>query len=115
MSHYTMTCPECSSDVTLAARRLLVRVDEGTSTGGELVFRCLMCDATVALPVDAETVAVLVTGGVTFLALSERPAEHPESPGGGRPFTTDDLLDLHAELASDCWLERLGPVRRPED
>ena len=43
MSRYTLTCPECHAEVSLSARRLLVRVDEGTATSGEALFTCLSC------------------------------------------------------------------------
>ena len=48
MSRYTLTCPECHAEVSLSARRLIVRVDEGTATSGEALFTCLSCHATVA-------------------------------------------------------------------
>ena len=43
MSRYTLICPECHAEVSLSARRLLVRVDEGTATSGEALFTCLSC------------------------------------------------------------------------
>ena len=106
MSRYTLHCSECAAEVTLAARRLLVRLDAQSATSGEVVFTCLMCGATNALELDVDAVALLVSGGVTFLSLSEPVEEHPESPPEGPPLTADDVLDLHAELDSDDWFGR---------
>lgn len=107
MSRYTLTCPECQAEVSLSARRLLVRVDDGSATAGEVVFTCLACHRTVALELDPAAVALLVMGGVTHLSLSAPAAEHPEPAPQGPPLTHDDLLDLHAELAGDGWLDRV--------
>lgn len=108
-SRYTLTCPECQAEVSLSARRLLVRVDEGTATSGEVLFTCLSCDTTVSVSVDAAAVAVLVTGGVTHLSLSAPAVEPLERVPAQRapmpPLTHDDLLDLHGELACDSWFD----------
>lgn len=107
MSRYTLSCPECQAEVSLSARRLLVRVDDGTATSGEVLFTCLACQQTVALGLDPAAVAVLVMGGVTHLSLSTPPAEHPEPAPQGPPLTHDDLLDLHTVLACDTWIDRV--------
>lgn len=110
-SRYTVTCPECRAEVSLSARRLLVRVDEGTATSGEVLFTCLSCHATVATRLDAAAIAVLVLGGVTHLSLSAPAVEPLERVPAQRtplpPLTHDDLLDLHGALACDSWLQRL--------
>lgn len=111
-SRYTLTCPECQADVSLSARRLLVRVDEGTTTTGEALFTCLSCHTTVAVELDAAAVALLVMGGVTHLSLSEpavEPLERvPAQRGAMPPLTHDDLIELHGELACDSWFETLA-------
>ena len=110
MSRYTLTCPECQAEVSLSARRLLVRVDEGTATSGEALFTCLSCHTTVAVELDAPGVAVLVMGGVTHLSLSVPLVEHPEPAPDGPALTHDDLLDLHRELDRESWFDQLvGP------
>ncbi len=110
---FTLTCPECHAEVSLSARRLLVRVDEGTTTTGELLWTCLSCDATVTTGLDAPAVAVLVMGGVTHLALttpSAEPLERVPATVGTLPaLTHDDLLDLHGALACDSWFQELVP------
>ena len=95
---FTLTCPSCSAEVSLPARRLVVRVDEERSETGEVLFTCLTCHATAAVPVDAATVVMLITGGVTALSISTPVVEHPEIRPDGPAFTADDIIDLHAEL-----------------
>jgi hypothetical protein len=106
-SQFTVICPSCRAELTLTARRLLVRVDADRATSGEVLFTCLACDQTVALGLDPAGVAALVTAGVTFLSLSPPVVEHPELRPAGPAFTSDDLLDLHVELQGDDWLTDL--------
>lgn len=67
---FSLTCPVCGAEQSLAARRLLVRVDDAPAASGELLFACLSCDHTAALPLDVAQVAVLVSAGVTHVSLS---------------------------------------------
>ena len=107
---FSLTCPQCRSEVSLPARRLLVRVDEGSATSGELLFTCIGCQHTSTVHLDPAAVAAVVRAGVTHLSLSEPVVEHPESRPDGPSFTHDDLLDLHAELDRDAWFDSLvGP------
>ena len=105
MSRFTFTCPECEAEVSLSARRLTVRIDEGTATAGEVLFTCLSCH------MDASAVALLVLGGVTHLSLTAPVVTHPEVVPAGPAFTHDDLLDLHSALACESWIDQLvvGP------
>ena len=107
MSRYTLICPECHAENSLSARRLLVRVDEGTATSGEALFTCLSCQATVTVELDPTAVAVLAMGGVTYLSLSAPAVEHPEPAPAGPTLTHDDLLDLHSALNRDSWFDQL--------
>ena len=107
MSRYTLICPECHAENSLSARRLLVRVDEGTATSGEALFTCLSCDTTVAVQLDPTAVGLLAMGGVTYLSLSAPDVEHPEPAPAGPTLTHDDLLDLHSELDRDSWFDQL--------
>lgn len=95
---FTITCPRCRAELSLPARRLLVRVDAGAATSGEVLFTCLCCHETVAVGLGAGAVAALVMGGVTHLSLSEPVVGHPEVRPGGPAFTADDVLDWHTEL-----------------
>lgn len=107
---FSLICPECASELALSPRRLMVRVDADRPTRGQLLFTCLNCHRTSAVPLDASAVAALVTSGVTFVSLTMPVVEHPETRPDGPALTTDDLLDLHAKLDSDAWFEELvGP------
>lgn len=108
MNPLTLTCPHCASQLVLNPRRLLVRVDAGTATSGEVLFTCLGCRRTEAVTVDVASTAHLITAGVTYLSLSEPTVAHPEPQPPGPPLTHDDLLDLHAALAGDAWPEELS-------
>ena len=111
----TLVCPACRSEVSLAPRRLLVRVDVGAASRGEVLFTCLSCHHSVSVDLDAAGVASLVTVGVTHLSVSAPLVEHPEVRPAGPAFTADDVLDLHAELADDRWLDALAtPSGEPD-
>jgi hypothetical protein len=110
MSRFTMICPDCHAEVSLSARRLTVRIDEGSATAGEVLFTCLSCHTSVTVEVDASAVALLVLGGVTHLSLTAPVVTHPEVVPAGPAFTHDDLLDLHSALAGESWIDQLvGP------
>jgi hypothetical protein len=110
MTQFTLHCPLCSAELMLTARRLMVRVDAGTATSGEVLFTCLGCHQTSAVNVGVDAVAALVSSGVTYLSMSEPRIDHPESRVPGPPLTHDDLLDLHAALGGDAWFEQLATV-----
>jgi hypothetical protein len=107
---FRLTCPECSAELTLSTRRLLVRADAGAGCG-ECLCTCLMCRAVITVPVDAETVADLAEAGATVVRLVEPLVQHPEDPPTGPAFTADDLLDWHQRLEADAdgWLLAPGP------
>jgi hypothetical protein len=111
MSRIALTCPACAAEVTVSSRHLMLRVDAGESDGGELLYTCLFCDATVTKALDSASVAALVAVGVTFLALSEPAIHHPECPPSGPAFTHDDLLDLHNRLAETGWFDQVVSER----
>jgi hypothetical protein len=108
MTQYTLHCPLCAAELTLTARRMMVRVDAGTATSGEVLFTCLSCRQTCSVTVDVNAVAALLAGGVTYLSMSEPRVDHPEAPPPGPPLTHDDLLDLHSVLIGDSWFEQVA-------
>lgn len=75
---FTFICPTCQAEVSLPARRLLVRVDADQAASGEVLFTCVNCHHTAAVEVDPTAVSTLVMAGVTHLSLSATVAEHPE-------------------------------------
>jgi hypothetical protein len=110
MIQFTLTCPTCSSELTLTPRRLMVRVDSGSATSGEVLFTCLHCRSTEAVTIDVAAVASLISAGVTYLSMSEPSVDHPEPRPPGPPLTHDDLLDLHAALDGDGWPDELASL-----
>ena len=108
MTQFTLHCPLCSAELTLTARRLMVRVDAGTATSGEVLFTCLSCRQTCAVTVDVNAVAALLSGRrhvPEHVRAARRP---PRGAAAGPPFTHDDLLDLHAALNGDSWFDEMG-------
>lgn len=104
---FTIVCPRCGAEVSLPARRLVVRLDAEPATSGEALFTCLACHETVLVPLDSSGVAAMLIGGVTYLSLAAPVVEHPEEPPSGPPLTRDDLLDLHRTLARTTWFDEL--------
>ena len=60
---FVVTCPRCSAEVTLAARRLTLWSAADRTPSGEVLFTCLSCHGTVTAPVGAAAGAALA--GVT--------------------------------------------------
>lgn len=106
---FTLECPACTSAVTVPARALVLRVDGGQATSGEVLFTCLVCHATVVVVMDAPGVAALLSGGVTHLAMTAPDPGHPECPRGGPALTADDVIDLHQRLSDDSWIDEVAP------
>ena len=109
-----VTCPECSSQNVLPARRMLVRVEDSSLAGGECVFTCLMCRRTATVGVDSDGVAKMLVAGVAWVAMLEPRFQHPETAASGPPLTRDDLLDLHDMLEQDTWFAELSSTLATE-
>jgi hypothetical protein len=107
MYRFKITCQSCAAENIQPARRLLVRVEDRTLSGGECVFTCLSCRRTTVVQVDRDAVAAMLLAGVAWLTLAEQQVAHPEDPADGPQLTSDDLLDLHDALAGDTWFEAL--------
>lgn len=71
----SLTCPHCLAQLTLPARRLLLRIDTSEAPAGELLFTCLSCHATAALDVDVRGAAAALAAGVTHLELTDIAAD----------------------------------------
>src|SRR4051794_11539151 len=108
MYRFKVTCPSCSSQNVLPARRMLVRVQDSSLAGGECVFTCMACRHTGAVGVDSDGVAKMLVAGVAWVSMPEPRVEHPETAVEGPPLTRDDLLDLHDVLEKDCWFDELS-------
>jgi hypothetical protein len=114
MYRFKVTCPSCSSQNVLPARRMLVRVEDSSLAGGECVFTCLVCRRTGSVGVESDGVAKMLVAGVAWVCMREPRVEHPETAAAGPPLTRDDLLDLHAVLEQDGWFEDLSATLATE-
>lgn len=103
------TCSDCG-DVELGTRDLVVRLCEDTESGS-YVFRCPSCALPVVRPADMPTIDLLVSAGCR-LEVWNVPAELYEPHPVGLPFTHDDLIDFHEQLADDAWFDDLVSGRR---
>ena len=103
MATIRASCVGCG-DVELTSRDLTVRVcrDNGT---GSYSFPCPRCHQIAVRSAEPRIVELLVTSGVRLVTWS-LPAELSEHHDGP-PICHDDLLDFHALLQTDGWLDSL--------
>jgi hypothetical protein len=96
-------CDRCG-DIEMTTRDLTVRVcrDDGSGT---YCFSCPRCRERGVRAAEPRVVELLVTSGVRLETWS-LPAELHEVRTGP-PITHDDLLDFHAILETDDWLETI--------
>lgn len=98
------SCADCG-DVELRVADVHVRVclDDNSGT---YVFRCPRCDMAMVKNAEPRVIDLLLASGVTMTTWS-MPAELDEPHGDLPAFTHDDLLDFHAALDQEDWLDRL--------
>ncbi len=98
------SCVDCG-DVELRVDDVHVRVCIDDNAGS-YVFRCPSCDMAVVKEAEPRVVDLLLASGVEMTAWS-LPAELHERRDDAPVFTHDDLLDFHAALEGDDWLDQL--------
>ncbi|MCU1453497.1 MAG: hypothetical protein JWN46_1643 [Acidimicrobiales bacterium] len=108
MARIRASCGTCG-DVELTTAEVSVQIcaDDGQ---GSYSFRCPTCSVAVSKPAEARIIELLVSSGVRMSTWS-MPAELAE-PRTGDPITHDDLLDFHALLETEDWLDRLNRITR---
>lgn len=106
MATIRASCATCG-DVEITSRDVTVRVCRDDSTGS-YSFRCPACATTVVKDAEPRIVELLVTSGVDLVTWS-LPAELHEVHDGD-PIDHDDLLDFHALLEADEWMETLHRI-----
>ena len=108
MAKIRASCGACG-DVELTTAEVSVQIctDDGRGT---YAFRCPSCATTVSKPAEPRIIELLVSSGVRMSTWS-MPAEMAE-PRTGAPISHDDLLDFHALLKCDDWLDRLHRITR---
>jgi hypothetical protein len=94
--------------VELTTRDLCVQVCSDTNQGS-YSFLCPTCRMAVAKQAEPRIIDLLVSSGVRMLVW-HLPAEMAEAKVG-RPFTWDDILELHDLLERPDWFEQLLNAR----
>jgi hypothetical protein len=98
------SCADCG-DVELRVDDVHVRLC-ADDNAGSYVFRCPRCDMAVVKDAEQRVVDLLLASGVSMTTWT-LPAELLEDRGDHPAFTHDDLLDFHALLEGDDWLDEL--------
>ncbi|MGH9102886.1 MAG: hypothetical protein ACRDYD_07890 [Acidimicrobiales bacterium] len=75
------------------------------SQAASYAFRCPLCRVAISKPTLRRVVDVLASSGVA-LRFWRLPAESAEVHNGP-PLCHDDMLELHQELESDGWFDRV--------
>jgi hypothetical protein len=118
MSTITAMCQTCGTGGELDAEDILVRVSEAEPWGAGCLYACPSCGVVIDAPLDTFEVAMLLAAGAVVTASHQAPAgpvcAEPRTAGEGLPpLCADDLLDLHALLATADWFDAL--VRGDDD
>ncbi len=103
MATIRASCSGCG-DVEVTSRDVTVRVCRDDNAG-TYSFECPGCHAIVIKDAEPRIVELLVTSGVRLVTWSQ--PEELSEPHVGEPIDHDDLLDFHALLATDGWMETL--------
>ena len=98
------SCAECG-DVELRVDDVHVRLC-ADDNAGSYVFRCPRCDMAVVKDAEPRVVDLLLASGVGMTTWT-LPAELLEHHADRPAFTHDDLMDFHALLQGDEWMEAL--------
>jgi len=109
MATIRASCAECG-DVELTTRDVEVRVCTEDNQG-TYSFRCPDCALIVVKPAEPRIIELLVASGVRLSTWS-MPAELSEPRTGGDPISHDDLLDFHALMERDDWIDNLERITR---
>ena len=103
MATIRASCSTCG-DVEVTSQDVTVRVCRNDSSG-TYSFSCPRCSVIVVKAAEPRIVELLVTSGVNLVTWS-LPDELAERHAG-EPIDHDDLLDFHALLETDGWMETL--------
>lgn len=103
MATIRASCSDCG-DVELTSADVVVRVCRADSVGS-YAFSCPSCAQLVVKSAEPRIVELLVSSGVRLITW-DFPEELREVHEGA-PIDHDDLLDFHALLKQDDWLDQL--------
>ena len=103
MATIRASCDRCG-DIEMTSRDLTVRVCRNDGSG-TYCFSCPRCSELGVRSAEPRVVELLVTSGVRLVTWS-LPAELDEVHVGD-PITHDDILDFHALLETDDWIDAI--------
>lgn len=103
MATIRASCNGCG-DVELTSRDVTVRVCRNDGSG-TYSFPCPRCGQIAVRSAEPRVIELLVTSGVRLVTWS-LPAELQEIHQG-EPISHDDLLDFHALLQTDTWMDTI--------
>lgn len=110
MATITTTCPSCRLRARLSTDEIVLRSQRsGKAPATWLTFLCHTCEALASTTVADATRDRLVEAGIAV----EHMTRSPERAAIRRPFSLDDLLDLHLLLASPDWFQQLEQLTTP--
>lgn len=109
MATIRASCAVCG-DVELTTQDVQVRVCVDDNQG-TYSFRCPECEMVVVKAAEPRIIELLVASGVRLSRWS-LPAELGEARAGGEPINHDDLLDFHALMERDDWIDNLERIIR---
>ena len=114
MTNIRVTCLCCRGVTLFRPAQLLLLAQPGESAGTYL-FLCPVCQRLTVRSAPAREIELLIAAGVRPTEAADPETGVPPETGrnAGRPFTSDDLLDLHLLLADDDWTSRLAESARP--
>ena len=117
MNTFAVECSQCDmiNSVPTGAMLATAQIEEvDVHLVGAVSYICARCDTVVSVPVTIPAFLTLLSAGVALLEEVDENdpghelSPHPEDPRAGRPFTPDDLLELHELLADDAWCSALA-------
>jgi hypothetical protein len=115
MAMVSINCPRCGVIALAPAEAFFVAaVDEAFNEkqAGAACWICAGCDDLVVISIGWRLILPMLNVGVPLIEECvelDRPP-HPECPAPGRPFTLDDLLNLHELLNTDNWIDTVEYV-----
>lgn len=108
MATIRASCDRCG-DIEMTSRDLTVRVCRNDGSG-TYCFSCPRCHERGVRGAEPRVVELLVTSGVKLVTWS-LPAELHEVHAG-EPINHDDLLDFHAILETDDWMDTIQSITK---
>jgi hypothetical protein len=103
MNTVALTCPACAKRIKIVIEHAVLRVDVEPTPEAELLFCCPACEAPGVKTVLGDLLTQLLLVGARPVALAEPTLDPSDLAPDRPPFTREDLLEWHEQLADvDC-------------